>query len=198
MKVGTKSLLFGVHQVFIHPICVALAWRELYGFSFDLRVLTAFVVHDWGYWGKKEIDGPEGDRHPEVGADIMHFLFDGVDTGSVGYYGEPGFSHWRIPEMTWYYFALHHSRFLAKQAGVQPSKLCMADKLAVCYYPTWLFIFLSTLSGEIKFFMDDASQKKHATMGLDYTTPWTFVRTMKKILRKYAFDHKDGQEDTLT
>lgn len=180
MRVGTKSLLFGVHQVLLHPIFVAIAWRKLYGITWDVRIWTAFIIHDWGYWGCPEIDGPEGDKHPEVGANIMHQLFD--DNA----------------DLTWYYFALHHSRFLAKQANSKPSRLCMADKFAVCYYPTWLFIFLATISGEIKFFMNEASQKKHATMGLDYSTPWTFVNSMKVILNKYAFDHKDGQEDNLT
>lgn len=180
MNVGTKSLLFGVHQVFLHPIFVALAWRKLYGFPWDPRIWTAFVVHDWGYFGCPELDGEQGDKHPEVGANIMHKLFDGD------------------ADLTWYYFAMCHSRFLAKKLGYPPSKLCMADKLATNYYPTWLFVFLATLSGEMAFFMDEASQKKHATMGLDYSTPYTFVNTMKTILWKYAFDHKDGQKDTLT
>lgn len=32
MKVGTKSLLFGAHNIFIHPFLVFIAWWRLYGF----------------------------------------------------------------------------------------------------------------------------------------------------------------------
>ncbi len=32
MCVGTKSILFGVHNLVIHPVPVALAWWKLYGF----------------------------------------------------------------------------------------------------------------------------------------------------------------------
>ena len=76
MKVGTKSVLFGVHCFFLHPIFVAIAWTKLYGFPFDPRIWVAFFVHDLGYWGKPNMDGPEGETHVELGAKIMHFLFD--------------------------------------------------------------------------------------------------------------------------
>lgn len=31
MKVGTKSVLFGAHCFFIHPVFVAIAWIKLFG-----------------------------------------------------------------------------------------------------------------------------------------------------------------------
>jgi len=77
MKIGTKSLLFGVHLWFWHPIVVAFAWWKLYSFPWDPRLWVAFIVHDWGYWGCPEMDGPKGDLHPYRGAKIIHFLFDG-------------------------------------------------------------------------------------------------------------------------
>ena len=49
MKVGTKSLLFGAHNIFIHPFLVFIAWWRLYGFPADPRLWVAFIVHDWGY-----------------------------------------------------------------------------------------------------------------------------------------------------
>ena len=61
MNVGTRSLLFGVHQFAIHPWFVAAAWWRLYGFPFDPRLWVAFFVHDLGYWGKPNMDGAEGD-----------------------------------------------------------------------------------------------------------------------------------------
>lgn len=59
----------------LHPIFIAVAWIKLYGFPFDPRVWIAFFVHDLGYWGKRNMDGPEGETHVELGARIMH-LFD--------------------------------------------------------------------------------------------------------------------------
>ena len=77
MKIGTKSVLFGAHCFFLHPWFVAAAWWKLYGFPWDPRLWVAFFVHDIGYLGKPNMDGPEGERHVEVGARIMSFLFDG-------------------------------------------------------------------------------------------------------------------------
>lgn len=81
MKVGTRSILFGVHQFMIHPLFVAAAWWRLYGFPWDPRLWVAFVVHDLGYVGKPNMDGPEGERHVELGARIVHWLFDRGITG---------------------------------------------------------------------------------------------------------------------
>jgi len=76
MKIGTKSVLFGAHQFLIHPLFVALAWWQLYGFPWDPRLWVAFFVHDLGYLGKPNMDGPEGESHPWLGARIMGLLFD--------------------------------------------------------------------------------------------------------------------------
>jgi hypothetical protein len=74
MRVGTKSLLFGVHQVFIHPIFVTMAWIKLYGLP-TWKEFICIVVHDWGYWSRKDIDGDEGKSHPELGAKLAGKLF---------------------------------------------------------------------------------------------------------------------------
>lgn len=95
MKIGTKSVLFGAHQFLIHPWFVALGWWKLYGFPFDPRLWVAFFVHDLGYIGKPNMDGPEGERHPVFGASIMaafdghvfgrspRFLFNGDNTAML-------------------------------------------------------------------------------------------------------------------
>ena len=75
MKIGTKSVLFGAHCFFLDPWFVAVAWWRLYGFPWDPRLWVAFFVHDIGYLGKPNMDRPEGERHVEVGARIMSFLF---------------------------------------------------------------------------------------------------------------------------
>lgn len=83
IKVGTKSVLYGVHCFFIHPFVVAVAWIKLFGWPLDHRIWIAFFVHDLGYWGKPNMDGKEGETHPELGAKIMH-LFVGRTYQSPG------------------------------------------------------------------------------------------------------------------
>ena len=55
MRVGTKSVLFGVHAVWIHPFFVAWAWWKLFGFPWDFRIWSACFLHDAGYIGKRLI-----------------------------------------------------------------------------------------------------------------------------------------------
>lgn len=147
MKVGTKSLLFGYHQVLLHPLMVASAWWKLFGFPYDPRLWAAFFVHDIGYFGKPNMDGPEGTAHPFVGAHIMHFLFDRLYIDS--------FSGYTCETDEWYKFTLYHSRSLAKVYFASVSKLCYADKLAFLYYPQWLLKLLYWLSGEGAEYMDE-------------------------------------------
>jgi hypothetical protein len=75
MTIGTKSILYGAHCFLIHPFIVARAWWRLYGFPWHPLLWLSFFVHDLGYIGKPNMDGPEGKRHPFLGADIMS-LFD--------------------------------------------------------------------------------------------------------------------------
>jgi len=75
MRVGTKSVLFGVHAVWLHPFFVAWAWWKLFGFSWDVRLWFAFFLHDVGYVGKCDMDGKEGEQHVVIGGRIMGWLF---------------------------------------------------------------------------------------------------------------------------
>lgn len=142
MRIGTKSVLFGVHAFWLHPFFVAAAWRKLYGLPRDWRVWLAFIVHDWGYWGCSDMDGKEGERHPFLGARIMLALTGGDER--------------------WYWFALLHSRFLAKSMGVQVSRLCLADKLSFKLTPAWLYWILSKLTGELDEYLERARAGKYA------------------------------------
>lgn len=126
LPMGTKSLLFGAHQFILHPLFVALAWWKLYGFPKDYRLWFAFVLHDIGYWGSPEMDGPVGQRHPERGAAIMGRLF-----GSE-----------------WASFTIRHSRGYAKLEKLEVSKLCNADKLATVLVPLYLYTVMVWLTGE--------------------------------------------------
>jgi hypothetical protein len=145
MKVGTKSLLFGVHQVILHPIFVFIAWWKLFGFPKDPRLWIAFIVHDLGYWGKPNMDGKgEGETHPEKGARIIHKLFDPYSPEPHVYYMN-----------YWYNFMLYHSRFYAKLNNAPISKLCVADKYVFCIQPRWMYLPMARWSGEIYEYMDE-------------------------------------------
>lgn len=126
MKLGTRSLLFGVHQFAWHPITVWLAWRRLYGAP-GWRETVCILIHDWGYWGCAEMDGPEGEAHPYLGARLAGWLFGPA---------------YRV-------LVLHHSRTLCRAAGVEPSRLCWADKLSMLYDPSWFYLLRARATGEI-------------------------------------------------
>ena len=143
MKIGTKSVLFGYHAFWLHPFLVAEGWRRLYGFPFDPRLWAAFFLHDIGYLGKPNMDGKEGEAHPEMGAKVMHFLFDEYDPYP--------FHHWCVAFISinkWRDLCLFHSRCYAAKARKPISKLCYADKLAFMLYPKWLLKILYALTGE--------------------------------------------------
>ena len=140
MKIGTKSVLFGYHAFWLHPFFVAEGWRRLYGFPFDPRLWAAFFLHDIGYLGKPNMDGKEGEAHPEMGAKVMHFLFDEYDPYL--------FHHCKDSINKWRDLCLFHSRCYAAKARKPISKLCYSDKLAFMLYPKWLLKILYALSGE--------------------------------------------------
>lgn len=127
MKLGTKSLLFGVHQFLWHPVTVWRAWRELYGVRPSWRECVCIFLHDWGYWGCETMDGFDGARHPRRGARIAGWLF--------------GFD--------FYLLVLLHSRTYAAELGKAPSKLCWADKLSMAYEPQWFYLLRARWTGEL-------------------------------------------------
>lgn len=194
MKIGTKSILFGTHTFWLHPFFVASAWIKLYGTKkvickstlvstsiFDPRLWLAFFVHDLGYISKPNMDGPEGELHPQFGANIAGFLFDKY---------EPELQkQFKLP--CWYDFLLYHSRFLAKRNGSNPSAFCMADKMAIILYPTWLWVLLCRLTGEGKEYM--ARHPDH-----DQTSLQSYFISVKNFLSGWIEEHKDGREDNVT
>lgn len=181
MKIGTKSVLFGAHCFFLHPWFVAWAWWKLYGFPVDPRLWCAFILHDIGYVGKPNMDGPEGEQHPYVGARIMGALFG---------------AHW-------FAFTLYHSRFLAKREGQPFSRLCVADKLAIALTPRWLYLPLVNLTGEIAEYMalsgrNNATGSKYASMQLTTDNQRDWHRTMCDYVRRWVVEHQDGKADQWT
>ncbi len=134
MKTGTKSLLFGVHQFILHPIIVARAWLIIYRKWPRLHEWAAIITHDLGYWGSPNMDGPEGERHPEITSAWWRRHF--------GQFGEKVAIE-----------ILGHSRYHAGKNNLPLSKLFQPDKLSTALYPQWLYLVLGNLSGEIHEYM---------------------------------------------
>jgi hypothetical protein len=179
MKIGTKSVLFGAHCFFLHPWFVAWGWWKLYGFPLDPRLWVAFAVHDFGYIGKPNMDGAEGETHVEFGARVMGFLFG----------------------KAWGDFSRYHSRFYAKKDGLTPSRLCIADKLAITLTPAWLYLPMVNWTGEIKEYMAMSVQNgntKYAFMAIDHKSQRQWYANMQAYLVKWVAEHKDGRADTWT
>jgi hypothetical protein len=184
MKIGTKSVLFGAHCFFLHPWFVAAAWWRLYGFPLDPRLWVAFIVHDLGYIGKPNMDGQEGERHPELGARIMFELFGG----------------------DWHRFCLLHSRYYAKTLGMQPSRLCIADKLAIALTPAWLYLPMVRATGEIREYMAHAKHRVVGNINITEEEKRRVVSASERewysgvqsYCRRWAYAHRDGAVDTWT
>lgn len=182
MKIGSRSVLYGAHCFFIHPLFVALAWWRLYGFPFDYRLWVAFFVHDLGYWGCENMDGEEGEQHPYLGA----FLMSRFDE-PFPYNGDaPG-------NLTWYNFTLYHSRFLARHHDRVFSKLCVADKLAAALEPRWFYLLRVIVTGEIKEYMalHQDPNSKYGPKSRVLNTRWEWCTYMQNFCRRWAYAHKD-------
>jgi hypothetical protein len=141
----------------------------------------AFFLHDIGYLGKPNMDGPEGEQHPFTGARIMGALF-----------GRP-----------WHDFVLYHSRFLAKQRGKRPSALCIADKYAIVLTPAWLYLPMVRATGEIVEYMGKSSAmnntgSKYSGMNLDVSSQRAWHADMVRYVASWIEEHRDGREDTWT
>lgn len=144
MTLGTKTLLFGVHQIFIHPLMVTWAWVVLYKTFPTWRELVCILIHDWGYWGKSDLKGAEGDTHPLLGAKI-----------ATKFFGK-----------RWGDFILGHSTFYAKRNGIKTSPLMAPDKYWHCMVPFWVYWLLSATTGELRHYRE----LKHARQVADSET----------------------------
>lgn len=176
MKVGTKSLLFGVHQFLWHPFTVWLAWIALYKTLPGWRETICIVVHDWGYWGKANMDGKEGESHPELGARIAHRILDKVRlraSESVNYFGD---SRWHEHETTYHDLCLLHSRHYAKNTSKEPSKLCWADKLSISFEPWWLYLPRAWASGELTEYRKICANTGFVPLSASHREWFVFVR----------------------
>jgi hypothetical protein len=177
LPVGTRSVLYGAHQFLLHPIFVALAWWRLYGFPRDARIWIAFYVHDVGYIGKPNMDGPEGEMHVEAGAKWME--------------------RWFGPE--WGNFCRYHSRSYADRDGQPISRLCVADKFALVLTPWWLYLPMARATGEIHEYRrlsDTQGAGKYARMNLATEGDLAWYRSVQDHLKRWVEFHR-GDTDTV-
>jgi hypothetical protein len=205
--VGTRSVLYGAHCWFIHPWFVAAGWWKLWGFGLvtcpasgvttslrDWRLWLAFFVHDLGYWGCPNMDGEEGERHPAWGAHIVYLATRERQPPLVG----------KGLGLRWHDLTLWHSRYLAKQCGATPSRLCYADKLATWLEPAWLYIPRVIASREAREYMALAGRGKYAegTHSAAIRSHLGSVRqwhaAMSRYQRDWALAHYSGEPDTWT
>jgi hypothetical protein len=195
---GTKSVLIGAHAFWLHPFFVAAAWWKLYGFPFDPRLWAAFFLHDLGYVGKMAMDSEDGELHPILGARIMHVLFDWAPIWPS--------SRWTEQTYKWYNFTLCHSRHLAKRYNMPFSRLCVADKLAGVLTPTWLYLPMVTLTGEIEEYLENA--RKHFAANPDKARPEfeamasgdkkKWHKAFQQYMKIWVNEFRDGKQDTWT
>lgn len=184
MRVGTRSILYGAHAFWLHPFFVAAGWWKLYGIPLDPRLWCAFFLHDAGYFRKPNMDGVEGETHPELGARIMRLMFGDA----------------------WGDFCLLHSRYYAKKLNRPYSKLCAADKLATAMTPAWLYLPMVRATGEIAEYMSRAATMAKYSRSLnpqelaqvtsDNQRAW--FAGVQSHMRRWAMEHVDGRPDLWT
>ena len=218
LHIGTRSVLFGVHSIFTHPYYVWKAWNILENDgkpTWSLPLMVSCLVHDLGYWGKTDFDGKdEGETHPELGAKIMHFLFDGKCEADD--FGNPfvcrkcgkqatGLSFWgRLSGQRrcfkWHDFVLYHSRYYAKRDNVHYSRLCVADKLAMVITPRDLYLNQAHRTGEIEYFYENAA--KYEGTGFHSGTyngnPLRWHAELSQFYFDWVEKHKDYSPDMVT
>ena len=142
MKLGTKSLLWGAHAVFLHPFQVGWGWRQLWKFPWDARLWVCFFFHDAGYIDRDQMDGDGSEAHVILGAEIVR-SFCGPEYADECY---------------------RHSREWCRQTGQPISRLCLADKMAFVLTPWWLYLPMTRLTGELEEYMG-RSREKHRRSG---------------------------------
>lgn len=155
--VGRRSLLWGVHNFVWHPWTVYKAWRSMYGRP-TWREAICILIHDWGYWSCPNMDGPEGERHPEAGAKIAGFLLGPAYYDLVLYHSRHYVKLQNDQRRAVMSAFPNLAQAVSDSQMVKPSKLCWADKMSILYDPPWFYLMRARLSGEIKEYRANAAK----------------------------------------
>ena len=179
VKVGTKSLLFGVHQFIWHPISIWLAWRKCYRRWPRWYEWVAIVCHDLGYWGKPNMDGDEGKTHPERGAEIAGKVASRI-AKCLGYGDWSNQLGYEVYELS-----LCHSTHYAQKIGKPVSKLYLPDKVSILYDPCWWYLLRSRASGEVWEYIQNAPEWIRNCYNIPDTWYWWYRNKTKLKLNNY-------------
>jgi len=145
MKTGTKSILFGVHCFFWHPVTVASAWRSLFGrWPRGTAEWLAIIFHDVGYWGSSDMDGVDGQNHPARSAALIW---------SLRIFSQETRNHAAR-------LILGHSKFFSQRYGYPQSRLYAPDKISIMFDPPWFYLLRAKLSGEVWEYMDNSPVRR--------------------------------------
>lgn len=185
MKLGTRSVLYGVHQFAWHPVTVYMAWRHLYKSNPKWWETICIAVHDLGYIGCPDIDGDVGREHPRVGAELAATLVRKLYVWGQtlrqpvracldeSFKVETFFGALNLSNKA-RRLCLGHSRSFAAKHGMKVSKLSRADKVSVIFDPDWFYLLRAKASMEIWEYTRNAS----VTIGYG-TSPETWLHWYK-------------------
>lgn len=175
MTVGTRSILFGVHQFLIHPIVVTLAWRRWHGrWPRGKAEWVAIAVHDLGYWGCPDMDGERGRRHPLRSAHIALWIL----------------RHDRAARQQAMNLVLGHSRYFCSIRRQPTSALYEPDKLSVLYEPRWLYLLRAIASGEIWEYISFAPAA--LSSGSKWSRPWRWLNWYRAKTQRNFYGKKQA------
>ena len=167
MKVGIKSLLWGAHHFFLHPLTVYLAWLWLYKSFPTWREALCIGIHDWGYaLGCDHMDDSKGRRHPEWAAGLMERLFYNP------YYRD---------------LCLYHSRHYAYMHDHPVSKLYYADKLSFVIIPACVYLLMTRASGELQEYRVLCDKAKQVPI---WYSDWQWHKLVRNNMIQLAKDPK--------
>ena len=161
LNVGTKSVLFGVHAFWLHPFYVYWGWKLIHKRRPNAAELCAIITHDLGYWGCPDMDGDIGETHPERVAKLWRKYFPGKFGKQVST------------------LILGHSSYYTARHNLIRGDLYSPDKLATGLYPTWLYMLLGTLSGELDEYINCCRFGKYmregASPSITNRTQWVMI-----------------------
>ena len=140
MTEGTKSLLFGCHQFFMHPFFVLIAWVKEYRSWPRFWELVCIVLHDVGHIGKQYLSDPSAKaEHWKLGAQICGRLFGQRGFEMVaGHVGKSGFTRSKlfIPDKRswletwdWWMWATYYVEFSPSPVTPPVFKRLVAENL---------------------------------------------------------------------
>ena len=190
MNVGTKSLLFGVHQFLWHPWTVGRAWRVLYNRWPTFYEWVCIFSHDLGYWGCPDMDGECGKDHPIKGARIAASLIYRLHKFRLAVqhpfrwsrdpqYREGAVFYSTLRARGAFRLCVGHSRHTAKQRKESPSELCWPDKLSIEFDPKWFYRLRGWLSGETLEYVKNA-KSSIGSVTVSYWFDWYRDVTLSK------------------